>query len=53
MITNQNVNQNYADVCKSTYVPTEKNTRHIIFEKDPSLLVKLKNMAKQFLAKKQ
>ena len=43
---NINVQRTYADVCKNTYKSADVNTRHLIFKKDPSLLLKLRNVAK-------
>ena len=41
----------YADVCKGTYNYDKNNTRSIVATKDPGLLVKLRNVAKQCMAK--
>ena len=41
----------YADVCKCTYNYDKNNTRSMVASKDPGLLVKLRNVAKQCMAK--
>lgn len=48
---NINVQRTYADVCKNTYRRTGVDTRHLVFNKDPGLLLKLQNVAKQCFSK--
>ena len=48
---NTNAQCTYADVCKRTKNYDIKNTRNIVASKDAGLLVKLRNVANQCMAK--